>query len=77
LLKAAAFQSNGSFEGEGRGITPSMNGFALLVRLGHTKRNGLIADDARNILAVHDGRPFRTLQSGFDVNTGDEDPASY
>jgi hypothetical protein len=54
-----------------------MNGFAVLVRLGHTKRNGLITDDARNILAVHDGRPFRTLQSGFDVNTGDEDPASY
>src|ERR1700689_2218969 len=52
-----------SFEGEGRGITLTMNGVAVLVRLSTFKKNGLVADNAKNILAVHDGRPFVISES--------------
>lgn len=76
-LSAAAYLGAASFGSEGRGITPSMNGFASFVCPSMFKTNGLVADDARNILAVHDGGLSVLHNQEFDVNTEVEIPARY
>ena len=64
LLKAAACVSVKSPDGERCGITFTMDGSALGVRLSIFQMNGLVADCARRIFAVHDGRPRKITLEG-------------